>query len=74
VTSKREFSQVATVTSEAYKKFSVTSHDMKYVCTTFLMIISVFQSKRGGRTMLTSDSTSGNVSKWWFFKFHYHWV
>ena len=40
------------------KKFSVTSHDMKFDFASFLMIISIFQSKRGGHTTLTKYSWS----------------
>ena len=46
VTSKREFHKVATATSEPSKKFSVASHDMKFVFASFLMIISITKSKR----------------------------
>ena len=74
VTSKREFSQVTRVTSRCSKKFSAASHNMNFVFASFFMIISISQSRRGGRTMLNSDSTGGNVSKWWFLKFHYHWT
>jgi len=34
------------------------------------MIISIFQSKRSGRTTLRSDTMVGNWSKWWFFQNH----
>ena len=44
VTSKREFHKVATATSKPSKKFSVASHDMKYVFASFLVIISISQS------------------------------
>ena len=64
VTSKREFHKVATATSKPSKKFSVASHDMKFVFASFLMIISISQSKRGGRTTLRSDSIGAKVSKW----------
>ena len=70
VTSKREFYNVTTVTSEPSKKFSVASHDMKFMFPSFLMIISISQSKRGGRTTLRSDSMGAKVSKWSFFKNH----
>ena len=73
-TQKREFSQVTRVTSGPSKKFSVASHDMKFVFASFLTIISISQSKRGGRTTRTSDSMVGNASKWWFLKFHAHWA
>ena len=59
--SKREFSQVTRVTSRSSKKFSAASHNMKFVFESFLIIISISQSRRGGRTMLSSDSTGGNV-------------
>ena len=74
VTSKREFSQVTRVTLRSSKKFSVASHDMKFVFASFLMIISISQSKRGGRTTLRSDSIGAKVSKWSFFKNHGHWA
>ena len=70
VSSKREFSQVTRLTLGPSKKFSVTSHDMKFICASFLMIISISQSKRGGRTTLRSDSIGAKVSKWSFFKNH----
>ena len=72
--SKREFSQVTRVTLGSSKKFSVASHDMKFVFASFLTIISISQSKRGGRTTRRSDSMVGNASKWWFLKFHAHWA
>ena len=61
--SKREFSQVTRVTSRSSKKFSAASHNMNFDFASFFMIISISQSRRGGRTMLNSDSTGGNVSK-----------
>ena len=64
VTSKREFSQVTRVTLESSRKFSVASHDMKFVFASFLTIISISQSKQGGRTTRRSDSMVGNASKW----------
>ena len=70
VTSKREFHKVVTATSEPSKKFSVASHDMKFVFASFLMIISISQIKRGGCTLLRSDSMGAKVSKWSFFKNH----
>ena len=72
VTSKREFSQVTTATSGPSKKFSMASHDMKFVFVSFLMIIPISQSKRGSRTTLHSDSTGAITSKWRFLKFLYH--
>ena len=72
VTSKREFHNVATVTSEPSKKFSVASHDMKFVFASFLRIISISQNNRGGSTTLRSDSMGGKVSKWSFLKNHAH--
>ena len=62
--SKREFSQVTRVTLRSSKKFSVASHDMKFVFASFLTIISISQSKRGGRTTRRSDSMVANASKW----------
>ena len=62
--SKREFSQVTRVTLRSSKKFSAASHNMNFVFASFIMIISNSQSRRGGRTILNSDSTGGNVSKW----------
>ena len=70
VNSKGELHKVATATLEPSKKFSVASHDMKFVFASFLMIISISQSKRGGRTTLRSDSMGAKVSKWSFFKNH----
>ena len=67
MTSKRELHKVATAISERSKNFSVASHDMKFVFASFLMIISISQSKRGGRTTLRSDSIGAKVSKWSFF-------
>ena len=64
VTSKREFLKVTTATSESSKKFSVASHDMKFVFTSSLMIISISKSKRDGRTTLRSDSIGGKARKW----------
>ena len=58
--SKREFSQVTRVTLRSSKKFSLASHDMKFVFARVLMIISIFQSKRSGRTTLRSDTMLGN--------------
>ena len=72
MTSKRELHIMATATSKPSKKFSVASHDMKFVFASFLMIISISQSKRGGRTTLRSDSIGAKVSKWSFFKNHGH--
>ena len=74
VTSKGEFHKVATATSKPSKKFSVASHDMKFVFASFLTIISISQSKRGGRRTRRSDSMVANASKWWFLKFHAHWA
>ena len=74
VTSKREFSQVTRVILRSSKKFSVASHDMKFVFASFLTIISISQSKRGGRRTRRSDSMVANASKWWFLKFHAHWA
>ena len=62
--SKREFSQVTRVTLGSSRKFSVASHDMKFVFASFLTIISISQSKRDGRTTRRSDSMVGNASKW----------
>ena len=62
--SKREFSQVTRVTLRSSKKFSVASHDMKFVFARVLMIISISQSKQDGRTTRRSDSMVGNASKW----------
>ena len=73
-TQKREFSQVTRMTSGPSKKFSVASHDMKFVFASFLTIISISQSKRGGRTTRRSDFMVGNASKWRFLKFHAHWT
>ena len=70
MTSKRELHIMATAISERSKKFSVASHDMKFVFASFLMIISISQSKQGGRTTLRSDSMGAKVSKWSFFKNH----
>ena len=70
VTSKRELFQVTTVTSELFKIFSVAFHDMKSMFASFLMIISISESKRHGRTTLRSDSMVGNASKWWFLESH----
>ena len=52
LTSKREFSQMTTVTSGPSKIFSVASHDMKFIFASFFMIISIFQSKQDDRTTL----------------------
>ena len=68
MTSKREFSQVTTVTSGPSKKFSVGFYEMKYIFAGLLMIISISQSKRNDHTTLRSDPTVINVSKWWFFE------
>ena len=68
--SKREFSEVTTATSGSSKTFFVAFHDIKFVFASFLMIISISQSKRGGRTTLRSDSIGAEVSKWSFFKNH----
>ena len=54
-------------TSGPFKKFSVVSHDMKFVFAILFMIISISQSKSSGYTMLRSYSTSGNACKWRFF-------
>ena len=62
--SKRGFSQVTRVTLGSSKKFSVASHDMKFVFASVLMIIPICQSKRGSRKTLTSDSTGTILSKW----------
>ena len=62
--SKREFSQVTRVTLGSSKKFSVASYDMKFVFARILMIISISQSKRDGRTTRRSDSMVANASKW----------
>ena len=67
VSSKREESQVTRMTSGPSKKISVASHDMKFVFASLLMIISMSQSKRDGRTTLGWDSMDGNASKWCFF-------
>ena len=70
--SKKEFSQVTRVTLGSSKKFSVASHDMKFVFASLLMIISISQSQLDGRTTLTSDSMVVKASKWSFLKFHTH--
>ena len=62
--SKREFSQVTRVTLGSSKQISVVSHDMKFVFARVLMIISISQSKRGGRRTRRSDSMVANASKW----------
>ena len=72
MTSKREFHRVSTATLGPSKNFSKAYHTMKLVFVSFLMIISIFQNKRGGRTMLRTDSKGANTSKWRFLKFHYH--
>ena len=61
---------MATATSVPSKKFSVASHDMKVVFASFLMIISISQSKKGGRTTLRSDSMGAKVSKWSILENH----
>ena len=70
VTSIREFHEVATAASELSKNFSVASHKMKFVFASFLMIISIPQSKRDGRTTVRSDSMGRKASKWWFLDSH----
>ena len=62
--SERGFSPVTTATSGLSETFSVAFHDIKFVFGSFLMIISICQSQRGGRTTLRSDSTGGYESKW----------
>ena len=69
---KRRVSQSGDGGFKASKKFSVASHDMKFEFASFLMIISISQSKRGDRTTLRSDSIGAKVSKWSFFKNHAH--
>ena len=59
-------------TSGPSKKFSMASHHMKFMFTSFIMNISISQSKRGTRTTLNSDSTGAITSKWRFLKFLYH--
>ena len=59
---------MTTVTSGPSKKFSVAFYDMICIFTSILMIISISQSNRGGRTTLRTDSTVANASKWWFFQ------
>ena len=67
-TSKRGFHKVTTVTSGPSKKFSVGFYNMEFIFASILMIISIFQSKRRGRTTLRTDSTVANARKWWFFQ------
>ena len=62
--SGRRFSLVTTATSGPSKTFSVAFLDIKFVFANFLMIISISQSKRDGRTTLRPDSTGGYESKW----------
>ena len=59
---------MTTVTSGPSKKCSVGFYDMKFIFASILMIIFIFQSKRGGRTTLRTDSMVANASKWWFFQ------
>ena len=65
---KKRVSQSNDGTSKPSKKISVASHHMKFVFASFLMIIAISQSKRGGRTTLRSDSMGAKGSKWSFFK------
>ena len=61
-----------TATSGPSKKFSMASHHMKFMFASFIMNISISQSKQGTRTTLNSDSTGAIISKWRFLKYLYH--
>ena len=54
----------------ARKKISIGPHYPTCVLVSFLRIISIRQSKRGGRTTSQSDFTNPNVRRWSFFGFH----
>ena len=53
---------------KALWKFSVAAHDMKFVFASFLMIMSITQSKRSGHMTFRSISKRGNASKRRFFR------
>ena len=65
---KESFLNWLRVTLGSSNKISVASHDLKFAFATFLMIIFISQSKRGGRTTLRTDSMVASASKWWFFQ------
>jgi len=72
VTSKGEFFQVMTAISGASKKVSMASHQIKFMFTSFIMNISICQSKWGTRTTLNLDSTGAITSKSRCLKYLYY--
>ena len=50
----------------------MASHNMKFMFASFIMDISISQSKRGTRTTLNSDSTGAVTSKSRFLKYLYY--
>ena len=64
------FYQADRTISVASKSFSMASRDMIWVFDGLQMIISIFWNKRGGHSMLRTDSTDANVGPRWFFEFH----